>query len=395
MAVHKKYNNGTKSNALGRGLDALISTEGVRTQGSSTINEIAIDQIEANPNQPRREFDEEALHELAESIKAIGIIQPITLRQVAENHFQIIAGERRWRASQLAGLTAIPAYIRTISDENVMEMALVENIQRQDLNAIEIALAYEHLLENEGMTQEKISERVGKSRAAIANYLRLLKLPAQVQMALQKKEIDMGHCRALLALDSPSLQIKLFKEIQKNGYSVRKVEEMVQHLKNGEDIEALQTRIQTMQADYSRQMAEIQQQHRREIADKEARHKQEISFLKTVIARAAAWFPYFREMLRIENLCRLVGFSDGQTATLVKGKPLEYAGELYSEEHGRKFKTEKAGVQVVKDPTDGTKLVLAIDRKPIAEWFKEQSDKLFTSIRKTVTSPRKNRGIGI
>ena len=227
MAVHKKYNNGTKSNALGRGLDALISTEGVRTQGSSTINEIAIDQIEANPNQPRREFDEEALHELAESIKAIGIIQPITLRQVAENHFQI-----------MAGLTAIPAYIRTISDENVMEMALVENIQRQDLNAIEIALAYEHLLENEGMSQEKISERVGKSRAAIANYLRLLKLPAQVQMALQKKEIDMGHCRALLALDSPSLQIKLFKEIQKNGYSVRKVEEMVQHLKNGEDIES-------------------------------------------------------------------------------------------------------------------------------------------------------------
>ena len=177
------------------------------------------------------------MHELAESIKAIGIIQPITLRQVAENHFQIIAGERRWRASQLAGLTAIPAYIRTISDENVMEMALVENIQRQDLNALEIALAYEHLLENEGMTQEKISERVGKSRAAIANYLRLLKLPAQVQMALQKKEIDMGHCRAWLALDSPSLQIKLFKEIQKNGYSVRKVEEMVQHLKNGEDIE--------------------------------------------------------------------------------------------------------------------------------------------------------------
>ena len=205
MAVHKKYNNGTKSNALGRGLDALISTEGVRTQGSSTINEIPLDQIEANPNQPRREFDDEALHELAESIKAIGIIQPITLRQVSENRFQIIAGERRWRASQLAGLTAIPAYIRTISDENVMEMALVENIQRQDLNAIEIALAYEHLLENEGMTQEKISERVGKSRAAIANYLRLL---------------------------------KLFKEIQKNGYSVRKVEEMVQRLKSGEDIES-------------------------------------------------------------------------------------------------------------------------------------------------------------
>ncbi len=232
MAVHKKFNS------LGRGLDALLETDGIRTQGSSTINEIPVDQIQANPNQPRREFDDESLQELANSIREIGIIQPITLRQIAENKFQIIAGERRWRASQMAGLKAIPAYIRTIKDENVMEMALVENIQREDLNAIEIALAYEHLLESEGMTQEKVSERVGKSRTAIANYLRLLKLPAQVQMALQKKEIDMGHARALLALDSPSLQIKLFKEIQKNGYSVRKVEEMVQHLKNGEDIES-------------------------------------------------------------------------------------------------------------------------------------------------------------
>ena len=238
MAVHKKYN------ALGRGLDALISTESVRTGGSSTINEIAIDQIEPNPNQPRREFDEEALAELATSIRELGIIQPITLRQVADNKFQIIAGERRWRASQLAGLRAIPAYIRTIKDENVMEMALVENIQREDLNAIERALAYEHLLENTGMTQEKVSERVGKSRTAITNYLRLLKLPAQVQMALQKKEIDMGHARALLSLDSPSLQIKLFKEIQKNGYSVRKVEEMVQQLNSGDDIQTAKKKIE-------------------------------------------------------------------------------------------------------------------------------------------------------
>lgn len=165
MAVHKKFN------ALGRGLDALISTESVRPQGSSTINEIAIEQIEANPNQPRREFDEDALQELANSIREIGIIQPITLRQIAENKFQIIAGERRWRASQRAGLKAIPAYIRTIKDENVMELALVENIQREDLNAIEIALAYEHLLSGEGMTQEKVSERVGKSRTAITNDL--------------------------------------------------------------------------------------------------------------------------------------------------------------------------------------------------------------------------------
>ena len=176
MAVHKKYNTSTKNNALGRGLDALISTDSVTTSGSSTINEIPISQIEANPNQPRHEFDKEALHELAVSIKEIGIIQPITLRQVASNRFQIIAGERRWRASQLAGLNSLPAYIRTIDDENVMEMALVENIHRQDLNAIEIALAYEHLMEGTGMTQEKVSERVGKSRTAITNYLRLLKL---------------------------------------------------------------------------------------------------------------------------------------------------------------------------------------------------------------------------
>lgn len=226
MAVHKKFN------ALGRGLDALISTESVKPQGSSTINEIPIQQIHPNPNQPRREFDEDALQELAVSIKEIGIIQPITLRETAKDQFQIIAGERRWRASQIAGLKAIPAYIRTINDEHVMEMALVENIQREDLNAIEIALAYEHLLSGKGMTQEKVSERVGKSRAAIANYLRLLKLPAQVQMALQKKEIDMGHARALLGIESPSLQIKVFKEIQKNNYSVRKVEEIVKEIKD-------------------------------------------------------------------------------------------------------------------------------------------------------------------
>ena len=232
MAVHKKYS------ALGRGLDALISTEEVKPQGSSTINEIPIDQIEANPNQPRREFDPEALQELAHSIRELGIITPITLRQVAENKFQIIAGERRWRASQQAGLKSIPAYIRTINDENVMEMALVENIQREDLNAVEIALAYQHLVDSTGMTQEKVSERVGKSRTAVANYLRLLKLPAQVQMALQNKTIDMGHARALLALDSPSLQIKIFKEIEKNGYSVRKVEEIVKRLNNGEEVEA-------------------------------------------------------------------------------------------------------------------------------------------------------------
>ena len=241
MAVHKKYNKSVLGRGLddignGRGLDALIDTGEVRTQGSSNLNEIAISQIVPNPNQPRREFDETALMELANSIKEIGIIQPITLRQTPDGQYQIIAGERRWRASQLAGLTTIPAYIKTAKDETVMEMALVENIQREDLNAIEIALAYEHLAEATGMTQEKISERVGKSRAAVTNYMRLLKLPAQVQMALKDKVIDMGHARALLSIDSPSTQIRLFKEIERNGYSVRKVEELVKQLKSGEDV---------------------------------------------------------------------------------------------------------------------------------------------------------------
>ena len=241
MAVKKKFNTLGRGlddiSATGRGLSALISTENVQTSGSSTISEIALTDIERNPNQPRRDFDEEALQELANSIREIGIVQPITLRQISENRYQIIAGERRWRASQIAGLSTIPAYIRTINDENVMEMALVENIQREDLNAVEIALAYQHLLDNPGMTQEKIADRVGKKRTTVANFLRLLKLPAPVQMALQKKEIDMGHARALLSLDNPQLQIKVFREILKNSYSVRKVEEICQQLKNGEGIE--------------------------------------------------------------------------------------------------------------------------------------------------------------
>lgn len=230
MAIHKKYQ------ALGKGLDALISNDEVTTQGSSSINEIPIDRIEANPNQPRREIDETALGELADSIRQIGIIQPITLRQMDNGSYQIIAGERRWRASQLAGLTSIPAYVRTASDEKMMQMALVENIQREDLNAIEIALAYNNLIEQYHLTQEQLSEKVGKRRTTVANYLRLLKLPADVQMALRNKSIDQGHARALLGLQSPSSQLKLFKEIEKNGYSVRKVEEMVQALNNGEDI---------------------------------------------------------------------------------------------------------------------------------------------------------------
>ena len=227
-----------KQKGLGRGLDAIFGSEHLdaRLKPMTEMAEISVSAIFPNPTQPRTEFDEEALEELADSIRTLGVIQPITVKRTDDGRYLIISGERRWRAARKAGLESLPAYIREVDDENLHAMALVENIQREDLNAIEIALAYEHLLTNTGMTQEKVSERVGKSRTAISNYLRLLKLPAQVQMALQNKEIDMGHARALLAIDSPSLQVKLFKEIQKNGYSVRKVEEMVQKLKNGEDI---------------------------------------------------------------------------------------------------------------------------------------------------------------
>ena len=246
MAVRKKYDRNVLGRGLdnigtgkGRGLDALIDTSDIHVQGSSNLNEIPLNMISPNPNQPRTDFDEAALNELAASIREIGIITPVTLRQMGENDYQIIAGERRWRAAQLAGLATVPAYIRTAEDEKVMEMALVENIQREDLNPIEIALAYQHLSETTGMTQERISVRVGKSRTSITNYMRLLKLPAQIQIALKNKDIDMGHARALLAIDSPSTQLKMFKEIQRNGFSVRKVEEMVQKLKNGENIQAV------------------------------------------------------------------------------------------------------------------------------------------------------------
>lgn len=231
MAVQKKF-------ALGRGLDALISNEEVKTSGSSSINEIELDKISVNPNQPRREFDPIALQELADSIAEIGIIQPITLRKLNEDSYQIIAGERRYRASILAGLKTIPAYIRTADDENVMEMALIENIQREDLNSLEIALAYQHLIEQYELTQKRLSERIGKKRTTIANYLRLLKLPAPIQVALKNKEIDMGHARALLTLEDPKTQIRIFNETVAQGYSVRKVEEIVKALANGESIKS-------------------------------------------------------------------------------------------------------------------------------------------------------------
>ncbi len=222
-----------KKNALGRGLDALISFNEGESQGSTSIIEVELDKIKPNPDQPRTSFDEEALEELAASIKKIGIVQPITLRHEGNGFYQIIAGERRYRASLLAGLETIPAYIKAASDNELMEMALVENIQREDLNSIEIALAYQNLIEMLSLTQEQLSERVGKKRATITNYLRLLKLPAEVQMGVKDKKIDMGHARALVTINDPVKQLSIYNLILKEGLSVRKVESIVREISEG------------------------------------------------------------------------------------------------------------------------------------------------------------------
>ncbi|MDO4672386.1 MAG: ParB/RepB/Spo0J family partition protein [Porphyromonadaceae bacterium] len=216
--------------ALGRGLESLLPQEPV---GSSSISEIEISQIHPNPDQPRRIFEDESLDELAESIEAIGLVQPITLREDGDG-YMIISGERRWRAAKKAGLQKLPAYIRTAEDDEVMEMALVENIQREDLNAIEVALAYQKLLEINRMTQEELGKRIGKKRATISNYIRLLKLPAEVQLALTSKKIDMGHARALLRVSDPEMQLALYEQTVRENLSVRQVEELAAAIENGQ-----------------------------------------------------------------------------------------------------------------------------------------------------------------
>lgn len=226
-----------KRNALGRGLDTLIHLDDIQTSGSSAINEIDIDIISPNPDQPRTIFEETALEELATSIRELGIIQPLTLRSVGENAYQIISGERRYRAAKIAGLKSVPAYIRTANDSELTEMALIENIQREDLNAIEVALTFRKLIDQYNLTQERLSERIGKKRTTIANFLRLLKLPAEVQIGLRDKLVDMGHARALLSIDSPSTQIKVYKEIIKKGLSVRQVEDLAKQYKEGGNID--------------------------------------------------------------------------------------------------------------------------------------------------------------
>lgn len=224
-----------KRNALGRGLDSLISMNDIRTEGSSAISEIEIDRIAPNPDQPRRSFDETSLDELATSIRELGVVQPLTLRMGDDGNYQIIAGERRWRAARKAGLTSVPAYIRTVSDSEMTEMALIENIQREDLNAIEVALGFKKLIDTYNLTQERLSERLGKNRATISNHLRLLRLPAEIQLGLRDRKLEMGHARAILSADDPKVQLKLYKQVIREGLSVRAVEELARQMSGAKE----------------------------------------------------------------------------------------------------------------------------------------------------------------
>lgn len=235
-------NNANKKQALGKGIRALLSSiddelnttaEGVPAvsgQTAGTIARIALDQIEVNPKQPRRDFDEKALQELADSIKLHDIIQPVTLVKVGQNKFQLISGERRWRASKMAGLKDIPAYIRTADDQELLELALLENLQREDLNAIEIGLSYKRLMEECSMTQEQVAERMKKDRSTVTNYIRLLKLPPDIQKAVRDGEISMGHARAIIGLELIDQQLYVYREIKEKGLSVRQVEALVKDM---------------------------------------------------------------------------------------------------------------------------------------------------------------------
>ncbi len=227
-----------KKKALGRGLDAILKSPDTDITSrdisgsyvAGAIAEIEIEKIETNPFQPRSDFDEMMLREMADSIKAQGIIQPVTVRKMGYDKFQLISGERRIRASQLAGLNRIPAFIRIANDEQMLELALIENIHRKDLNAIEVAISYQRLIDECQLTQERLSDRLGKNRSTIANFLRLLKLPPEIQVALRDNQISMGHARALITVDDEKEQIRILDEILRKGLNVRQVEDLVRNL---------------------------------------------------------------------------------------------------------------------------------------------------------------------
>ena len=220
-----------RKNALGRGLGALIDdADREKLEKLERITEVDIEKISVNPFQPRSNFDEEALQELASSIRELGIIQPISLREMEDGTYQLISGERRLKAATIAGLTTIPAYIRMADDQAMLELALVENIQREDLDSIEIAISYHRLIEECNLTQENLSERVGKKRSTVANYLRLLRLPAEIQLGIRERKISMGHARALISVENPEEQIELYYQIIREELSVRQAEELVRKL---------------------------------------------------------------------------------------------------------------------------------------------------------------------
>jgi ParB family chromosome partitioning protein len=247
--------NMTKKNALGRGLGALI--EGVEKEVLEKKVEanldISVDSIDANPFQPRSNFDEQSLEELAASIKKLGIVQPLTVRDAGQGRFQLIAGERRLRAAKLAGLTHVPAYVRTADDQAMLELALVENIQREDLDAIEVAISFQRLIEECRLTQEKLSDRVGKQRSTVANYLRLLRLPAEIQLGIRNKQLTMGHARALVNIDNQKKQIGVYYKIIDGGLSVRQAEDLARTVQTEivKDPEKLE-RKRKLNDDYSR-----------------------------------------------------------------------------------------------------------------------------------------------
>ena len=256
-----------KRNALGRGLSALLNdSENVQPNKNNaslgsevgnlgSVNEIKLSEIEVNPFQPRTDFDEQALLELADSIKLQGLIQPITVRRVNAHSYQLISGERRLRASKLAGLTQVPAYVRTANDQQMLEMALIENIQRENLNAIEVALSFQRMIEECSLKQEELGERVSKNRSTVTNYLRLLKLPPSIQASIRDGQLSMGHAKALITIDDPSKQIYIHQHIINQGLSVRKTEEMVRDLqkpsvkKEGKQPEPISFQIQKIQDD--------------------------------------------------------------------------------------------------------------------------------------------------
>jgi ParB family transcriptional regulator, chromosome partitioning protein len=256
----------SKRNALGRGLSALLSDTPVEEKLevdvaspakniNGSVNEISIDEIETNPFQPRQHFDQDALNELADSIKVHGIIQPITVRRLNRNQYQLISGERRFQASRIAGLKSIPAYVRSANDQQMLEMALIENIQRENLNPIEISLSYQRLISECNLKQEELGERVGKNRSTVTNYLRLLKLPPDIQIALRDNKISMGHARAIINVDSADSQLYIFKKTLSEDLSVRKVEELARELMTRNQNE---TKVKTDSTSASKEITHLQ-----------------------------------------------------------------------------------------------------------------------------------------